>query len=87
MKTKIFSIMICILLLTSCNSVTHAEDGVENNNMVNKMMANSNIKPTVYFTKDITASSLVEIYDKLGCIPNGNVGVKISTGEPQEVII
>lgn len=45
MKTKIFSIMICILLLTSCNSVTHAENGVGNNNMVNKMMASILLNP------------------------------------------
>ena len=43
--------------------------------------SNSN-KPIVYFTKDITADSLVEIYDKLGWTPTGKVGVKISTGEP-----
>ena len=42
----------------------------------------SNMKPVVYFTKDITADSLVKIYDKLGWTPEGKVGVKISTGEP-----
>lgn len=41
-----------------------------------------NMKPVVYFTKDITASSLVKIYEKLGWTPSGKVGVKISTGEP-----
>ena len=38
--------------------------------------------PTVYFTSDITAESLVKIYDALGWTPEGNVAVKISTGEP-----
>ena len=42
----------------------------------------SSMKPVVYFTKDITANSLVKIYEKLGWTPTGKVGVKISTGEP-----
>lgn len=36
----------------------------------------------VYFTKEITADSLVKIYEILGWTPIGKVGVKISTGEP-----
>lgn len=39
-------------------------------------------KPVVYFTKEITPDSLVKIYQKLGVTLNGNIGVKISTGEP-----
>ena len=38
--------------------------------------------PTVYFTSDISAEGLVKIYDALGWTPEGNVAVKISTGEP-----
>ncbi|MBP3890684.1 MAG: DUF362 domain-containing protein [Solobacterium sp.] len=36
----------------------------------------------VYFTKEITPESLVQIYKALDCKLEGNVGVKISTGEP-----
>ncbi len=36
----------------------------------------------VYFTKEITADSLLKIYEALGKELKGNVGVKISTGEP-----
>lgn len=36
---------------------------------------------TVYFTKNISPESLVDIYKKLGVKPHGNVAVKISTGE------
>lgn len=39
-------------------------------------------KEKVYFTKEITGSSLVKIYEKLGKELKGNVAVKISTGEP-----
>lgn len=35
----------------------------------------------VYFTKEISADSLVRIYEKLGVELPGKVGVKISTGE------
>ena len=38
--------------------------------------------PVVYFTSDISAAGLVKIYDALGWTPDGNVAVKISTGEP-----
>ncbi len=40
--------------------------------------------PTVYFTQEITAESLVRIYESLGVTPTGNVAVKISTGESEK---
>lgn len=36
----------------------------------------------VYFTSEITPESLVRIYEKVGIPLEGNVAVKISTGEP-----
>ena len=38
-------------------------------------------KSKVYFTKEITSDSLIKIYEALGVNLNGNVGVKVSTGE------
>ena len=38
-------------------------------------------KSKVYFTKEITAEKLIEIYEKLGVNLTGKVGVKVSTGE------
>ena len=38
--------------------------------------------PTVYFTSEISPESLINIYEALGWMPTGTVGVKISTGEP-----
>ena len=35
----------------------------------------------VYFTKEITPNSLIKIYKKLGVKLNGNIGIKVSTGE------
>ncbi len=37
--------------------------------------------PVVYFTSEITADGLTKIYHALGWTPEGNVAVKISTGE------
>ena len=39
-------------------------------------------KSKVYFTKEITPESLVRIFEAVGKDLTGNVGVKISTGEP-----
>lgn len=38
--------------------------------------------PTVYMTTEISPESLVAIYDALGANPQGNIAVKLSTGEP-----
>ena len=38
--------------------------------------------PVVYFTSDISPEGLVKIYEALDWMPEGNVAVKISTGEP-----
>ena len=35
----------------------------------------------VYYTKEITADSLIKIYEALGVELTGKVGVKVSTGE------
>ena len=39
-------------------------------------------KVKVYFTSEITPESLVKIYEAVGKELPGNVGIKISTGEP-----
>ncbi|MDO5388074.1 MAG: DUF362 domain-containing protein [Clostridia bacterium] len=37
--------------------------------------------PVVYFTNEISSDAIMEIYSKLGFEPEGNVAVKLSTGE------
>ena len=45
-------------------------------------IAQTNPEPSkVYFTSEITPQSLLDIYKALGVTPEGNVAVKISTGE------
>ncbi len=39
--------------------------------------------PLVYFSSDISAESLLRIFEALGVAPHGRVAVKISTGESQ----
>jgi len=38
-------------------------------------------KSKVYFTKEITSDSLIKIYEALGVKLEGNIGIKVSTGE------
>lgn len=40
-------------------------------------------KSKVYFTKEISAKSLIKIYEALNVDLKGKIGVKISTGEPE----
>lgn len=39
------------------------------------------MKPVGYFSKDLTASELVKLYDKLGVKLEGNVAIKLYSGE------
>lgn len=51
-------------------------------NVTTDTVENSNSdKPIVYMTNNIDAESLVKIYETLGRKAEGNVAVKISTGE------
>ena len=73
--------VLCLpLLLTSCGqndaSVQSAGDGSAG------VYEGQNGGPAVYMTSEITADSLVEIYEALGAEPSGNIAVKLSTGEP-----
>ena len=38
--------------------------------------------PVVYFISDVSAKSMLKLYEALGWTPSGKTGVKISTGEP-----
>ena len=85
------SAVICFIaasLLAGCSSTqtdenAHAfaesvtESTEENTNHTQDKEASA-----VYFTSDISAEGLVKIYEALGWQPEGNVAVKISTGEP-----
>lgn len=38
--------------------------------------------PTVYMTTEISAESLIGVYEALGASPSGRIAIKLSTGEP-----
>ncbi|MCD7778723.1 MAG: DUF362 domain-containing protein [Clostridiales bacterium] len=38
--------------------------------------------PVVYFTSDISPEGIMAVYNRLGFEPEGNVAIKLSTGEP-----
>jgi len=38
--------------------------------------------PVVYMTTEISAESLMAVYDALGVSPSGRIAIKLSTGEP-----
>lgn len=38
--------------------------------------------PVVYYISDITPEAMMAVYEALGWTPEGNVAVKLSTGEP-----
>jgi len=38
--------------------------------------------PVVYMTTEISAESLIAVYEALGASPSGRIAVKLSTGEP-----
>ena len=55
---------------------------IESENSESEQMETNPDTPVVYFTSDISAEGLVRLYEALGWQPEGNVAVKISTGEP-----
>ena len=40
------------------------------------------MKPIVYFSKNLTGDELIKLYNKLGIRLNGNIAIKLHSGEP-----
>lgn len=74
MKTlnTFFALMATALLLSSCGNSGKQE----------AQQPQEPQEATVYMTTDISAEGLVKIFKAMGVTPEGNVAVKISTGEP-----
>lgn len=71
----------------SAGSETKASESEAADNIVETEKpadADASDAPVVYFTSDISAEGLVRIYETLDWTPEGNVAVKISTGEPPD---
>ncbi len=86
MKKIILITLILALLLTGCSRTsennTTETDTASNEEIINNDIDKNSPQSTVYMTSDITSDSLVKVYDALSWTPNGNVAVKISSGEP-----
>ncbi len=68
------------IVLMSALTMTLCACGNASNNQNGAADDTSNVA-TVYFTEEISPESLVRIFEALGVAPEGNVAVKISTGE------
>ncbi len=66
MKKLILAAIVSMMFFCSCGQQKNSDNEL----------------PKVYFTSEITPESLVKIYEALGVEANGNVAIKISTGEP-----
>ncbi len=74
MKKIIFIIISAVICLGICSLTAFAAG--------NRYKTDNPDAPAVYMTTEITPEALVKIYDKLGFNAEGNVAVKMSTGEP-----
>ena len=82
---RILSLLICLLM---CMSPALATELTTNGGTVISQEAlpwcvGDEAAPTVYFTGEISAGSLVRAYEALGVDLPGRVGVKLSTGESE----
>ena len=76
-KGKFTLILSSALIFAACGNKNQAVAAEETVN-------DSIPEATVFFTQEITPESLVKIYEALGVAPQGNVAVKISTGESEK---
>ena len=65
----------------TANTNTHVNTNVNNVENSNQGVSNNTDYSTVYFTSDISPNGLMNIYNRLQFEPQGNVAVKLSTGE------
>lgn len=86
----IFNIVIILFVNNRSNNDNIASTNTHINTNINKTQNTSQSEEqenmskeasTVYFTKDISSRGLMNIYEKLGFEPQGNVAIKLSTGE------
>ncbi|MDE6024149.1 MAG: DUF362 domain-containing protein [Lachnospiraceae bacterium] len=66
---------------TEHTELTLTESDNEQDDLNSEEPADSNT-PVVYMTAEISPEKLVELYETLGASPEGNIAVKLSTGEP-----
>ena len=73
-KILIVSLGLLALAATSCKQRAVAQEVIQERPLDGDL-------PVVYVTREISPESLIRVYEALGVKAEGNVGVKISTGE------
>ena len=68
-------------VILGCVAIAGAIAGTVATNMIKSEDKMKNTPAKVYYVKEITPENLIKIYDALGVELQGNVGVKVSTGE------
>lgn len=79
---RIINLFFLLLVLVSCGSSRNVSSTTVNDLQQETTVTSE--PATVYFTSDISAAGLVNIYKALGVPATGRVAVKISTGESEE---
>ena len=64
------------------HAVNISQSGDNSSTSENELPDTEKTTPVVYFTSDISSESLMAVYETLNWTPDGNVAVKLSTGEP-----
>ena len=77
--------LVCFVAMTSCADNSPEKKSEQLSEQEEHPSTNDGTGSVVYFTKDISAESLVKIYEALGVSAEGKrVAVKISTGESSQ---
>ena len=77
--------LVCFVVMTSCADNSPEKKSEQLSEQEEHPSTNDGTGSVVYFTKDISAESLVKIYEALGVSAEGKrVAVKISTGESSQ---
>lgn len=93
--TTVFLSLVMALTLAACGNMASQPAGNENNMDTDSAVSGAELVnweelrhgtesegSAVYFTSEINAESMMEIYEALGWEPSGKTAVKLSTGEP-----
>lgn len=70
--------LLFVFMLTAC---AFASADITLSDEMNHMTDDSSA-PVVYFTRDISPEGLMKVYKAMNWTPEGQVAVKLSTGEP-----
>lgn len=83
MKTRRFVFFATLLLVSAISGLFAKPNPKAASYKTHEAAAGDKSAPLVYFIRDISPESLVNIYQATGYKASGKVGVKVSTGESE----